>query len=93
MVIFHISPASEIAKNIGIPKSSVNFLADTLWQQGYLKKSFRGKTGYFEVDIDCLQESIYTHLSRQEQALESLLPELKQKIKFTNNKPKITFLE
>jgi sugar-specific transcriptional regulator TrmB len=33
LVEYGISPASEIAKSIDIPKSTVNFLADTLWQQ------------------------------------------------------------
>gem|GEM_PF-3798161 len=33
LVEYGISAASEIAKSISIPKSTVNFLADTLWQQ------------------------------------------------------------
>jgi len=93
LVEYGISPASEIAKAIHIPKSTVNFLADTLWQQGYLKKSFRGKTGFFEVDTAHFKESVNTHLTKQQEALEIVIPELENKLKFTSDKPKITFLE
>jgi len=93
LVEYGISAASEIAKSISIPKSTVNFLADTLWQQWFLKKSFRWKTGYYEVDIDHFSSAISSNLVQQQSALDTLIPELKDKLKFTSNKPKIIFIE
>jgi len=93
LVEYGSSPASEIAKHVSIPKSTVNFLADTLWQQWYLKKSFRWNTGYFEVDIDHFRDAVSSHLLKQQTALDAVIPELQNKLKFTSNKPKITFLE
>jgi sugar-specific transcriptional regulator TrmB len=51
LVEYGISGASEIAKHLGFPKSTVNFLADTLWKNGYLSKSIRSNTHYYEADI------------------------------------------
>lgn len=93
LVEYGISPASEIAKAVSIPKSTVNFLADTLWQSWFLKKSFRWKTGYFEVDIDHLKNTLNTQIDNQKQALDTIIPELHNKLKFSSDKPKITFLE
>lgn len=32
LIEYGISPASEIAKHLGYPKSTVNFLAESLWK-------------------------------------------------------------
>lgn len=41
LVEYGTSPASEIAKNCTFPKSSVNFMADSLYKRGLLRKSLR----------------------------------------------------
>lgn len=94
LVEYGISPASEISKCISIPKSTVNFLADTLWKNWYLKKSFRWKTWYYEIDIEMLRHWIGSEIEKQQTAFERLIPQLREKMVFSKlNKPKITFLE
>ena len=51
LIEYGISGASEVAHHLGYPKSTVNFLADALWKRGYLTKSIRGNTHYYEADI------------------------------------------
>jgi sugar-specific transcriptional regulator TrmB len=93
LIEYGLSSASEISKKMGIPKSSVNFIADNLWEKGIVKKSFRAKTGYYEADIDLLEKSILTELSEKQEALKEILPTLREKNKNTISRPKITFID
>ncbi len=93
LVEYGISPASEIARTVALPKSSVNFLCDGLWEDGYLKKSFRGKTGFYEIDIQWFQDKITEDISLKEEALGQLIPVLKEKSKDNISKPRIIFID
>jgi sugar-specific transcriptional regulator TrmB len=93
LVEYGISPASEISRKINIPKSSVNFIADNLWERGIVKKSFQSKTGYYEADINLLEESVLTELSEKQTVLQEILPTLREKNKNTISRPKITFID
>ena len=88
-----ISSASEIARNILFPKSTVNFLADNLWKKWILKKSFRWKTGYYEVDINSFEKNILEEIKNKKNILENIIPELKEKNKNTFDRPKIVFID
>ena len=88
-----ISSASEIARNISFPKSTVNFLADNLWKKGILKKSFRWKTGYYEVDINSFEKNILEEIKNKKNILDNIIPELKEKNKNTFDRPKIIFID
>ena len=89
LVEFWISPASEIARNILFPKSTVNFLADNLWKKWILKKSFRWKTGYYEADIFSFEKNLLQELENKKNILEKIIPELKEKNKNTFDRPKV----
>lgn len=93
LIEYGISPASEIAHAIGIPKSSVNFLADNLWRKWIITKSFRGKTGYFEADISNLKQTILWEVENKKKTLEWLIPILEEKNKNVISKPKIQFID
>lgn len=93
LIEYGISPASEVSRHISIPKSTVNFIADNLWKRGILKKSFQSKTGYYEADIDMLEESVLTDALQKQNTLRDILPVLKEKSKNTISKPKITFFD
>ncbi|MDQ7009124.1 MAG: helix-turn-helix domain-containing protein [Candidatus Gracilibacteria bacterium] len=90
---FGISAASEVARNLGFPKSSVNFLADNLWKKGVLKKSFRGKTGYYESDISNFEKIILEEIKNKKSILEDILPKLKEKNQNNIYRPKIIFID
>lgn len=93
LVDFWISSASEIAKKLGFPKSSINFLADNLWKRWVLKKSFRWKTGYYEVDILNLEKIILDEINNKKSILENIIPKLKEKTNFNFSRPKIIFID
>lgn len=93
LVEYGVSPASEVAKHIWIPKSTINFLADNLWKRWILKKSFRKKTGYYEADISSFEENILSDMERKQTLLDALIPELKEKNKNIISKPKILFFD
>ena len=93
MLEYWISPASEVAKNIWFPKSTVNFLADNLWKKWVLKKSFRWKTGYYETDILNFEKIILDEINNKKNILENILPELKEKNQSNIYRPKIIFID
>jgi DNA-binding IclR family transcriptional regulator len=93
LVEYGISGASEIAKHLGYPKSTVNFLADTLWNGGYLSKSIRSNTHYYEADIALLESLIERDRSEKADFLSDTLPLLREMNKNTHSKPKITFFD
>ena len=93
LIEFWISSASEVAKKLNYPKSSVNFLADNLWKKWILKKSFRWKTGYYEVDISSFEKNLLDDLDNKKNILEDIIPKLKEKNKNTFERPKIIFID
>ena len=93
LVEYWISSASEISRYIKIPKSTVNFLADNLWKRWMLRKSFRWKTGYFEVDVKDLEKNILDEIHQKENVLKLICPVLLEKNKNTFSRPKIEFID
>lgn len=93
LVEYGVSSASEIAKKLWYPKSSINFIADALWEKWLLKKSFRKNTGYYEADIDVLEWSIHSELDLRKEVLEAYIPKLREANKNVLVKPKIIFLD
>lgn len=93
LVEYGISWASEIAKHLNYPKSTVNFLADNLWKRGYVSKSIRANTYYYEVDISFLEALIMREKSEKEYFLQQVIPSLRQMNANTRSKPKIVFFD
>ena len=93
LIEYWISAASEVATHVSFPKSTVNFLADNLWKQGMVKKSFRKKTGYYEVDIQAFEDKIISDIDTKKSVLLDIIPELKEKNKNIISKPKILFFD
>lgn len=93
LVEYGISWASEIAKHLWFPKSTVNFLADTLWKNGYLSKSMRANTNYYEADIKLLVSQIEHDKSEKEKFLQEIIPTLVLMNQNVKSKPKIIFFD
>jgi HTH-type transcriptional regulator, sugar sensing transcriptional regulator len=93
LVEYGISGASEIAKHLGFPKSTVNFLADTLWNNGYLSKSVRANTHYYEADISLLESQIEQDMSEKEKFIHEVIPMLRLMNQNVKTKPKILFFD
>ncbi len=91
LIEYGISGASEVAKHISLPKSSVNFLADNLWRRWFLRKSFRWNTSYYEADISLLETSIAQEIKEKGAFLEEVIPKLRDKNKNVKSSPKIVF--
>jgi hypothetical protein len=75
------------------PKSTVNFLAESLWKRGYLAKSIRSKTHYYEADITLLESLLKAETREKEAFLTSVVPLLREMNANTRSKPKITFFD
>jgi len=93
LIEYGASPASEISRTIHIPKSTVNFIADNLWERWILKKSFQWNTGYYEADIIMLEDSIRAESESRLSALWEILPWLKEKNKEVMSRPKMIFFD
>lgn len=93
LIEYGISGASEVAHHIGYPKSTVNFLAETLWKRGFLSKSIRGNTHYYEADISLLESLLEHEIVEKQSFLQEVLPLLREKNRNVLAKPKIHFLD
>ena len=93
LIEYGISGASEVAHHLGYPKSTVNFLADTLWKRGYLTKSIRGNTHYYEADISLLESLLEKEILEKRSFLQEVVPILQEKNRNVISKPKIHFLD
>lgn len=88
-----IQPAANIAKKLGIPKSTALFILDNLTRRGYVQKSKRGITQFFYADPqDLLQVKQRKH-EQDEATLKSLIPLLEETKTPFSAKPKVTFYE
>lgn len=93
LIEYGISAASEIARHLWYPKSTVNFLADTLWKRGYLSKSIRSNTHYYEADISLLESLLIKEQQNSTDFITSVIPVLKEMNKNIQSKPKIVFFD
>ncbi len=90
---YWVSSCSEIWKHLEIPKSTINFIADHLWKRWFIKKSFRWKTGYYEVDIEAFKKLINSEILEKQNILREIIPILEEKNKNIISRPKITFID
>lgn len=93
LIEYGTSGASEIAKYLGFPKSTVNFLAESLWKRGYLSKSMRANTHYYEADIGLMESRILREQEEKNAFMRDIIPLLREKNANTHMKPKIVFLD
>lgn len=93
LIEYGISGASEIARHLDFPKSTVNFLAESLWKRGYLSKSMRANTHYYEADINLLESILQREQQEKDSFIEQILPVLREKNANTHMKPKIVFFD
>lgn len=93
LIEYGISGASEIAKYLGYPKSTANFLADTLWKWGYVSKSIKSNTHYYEADIWLLESLLLRERTEKDDFLLSAIPLLRSMNQNIRTKPKIMFFD
>lgn len=93
LVSYGTSPASEISKHLNIPKSTINFIADNLRKNWFIKKSFRQKVWYYEVDVWEFKNIIENEINKKQQTITDLIPKLKEANKNIKSKPKIIFID
>lgn len=86
-------PASVIAKKTGYPKATVLFLFDNLYKKGYIQRSQKGRIFYFYADPKDLEIEKIKEIEKQQNALATTLPTLREfKNPFTSP-PKILFFD
>lgn len=93
LIEYGISWASEIAGHLGYPKSTANFLAEKLWKSGYVAKSIRSNTHYYEADISLLESLLVRERDETESFLTGVMPLLREMNANTRSKPKIVFFD
>ncbi len=93
LIEYGISGASEIAKHLGYPKSTANFLAERLWKGGYVSKSIRTNTHYYEADLWMLESLLFRERAEKEDFIQSVIPLLRTLGQNTRTKPKILFFD
>lgn len=93
IVTYGVSAASEIASHLSLPKSTANFIADTLWRWGYLERSQRSNTYYYEANLDLLETKVQEDILHKSRFLSGSLYKLREINKHIVSKPKITFID
>ena len=93
LIEYGISGASEVAKHLWLPKSTVNFIADNLWKNGYVSKSIRSNTHYYEADINLLESQIENDMTEKSKFLHEVIPILTLMNQNVKVKPKIIFFD
>ena len=93
LVQYGVSSASEMAKHLWYPKSTVNFIAENLWKQGYLTKSMRTNTHYYEANLLILENILKEENEKRQNFINEVLPNLREMNQNVKTKPKIVFLD
>ena len=86
-------PASVMAKKLNIPRPTALVTLENLCRRGYLTKSKRGRTQYFEANPNLLEKRKNTELSRQNEVMEKLIPLLKSAKNPYSMAPKVQISE
>lgn len=86
-------PAANVAKKIGIPKSTALFILENLTKRGYVQKSKRGIAQYFFVDPQDLIKVKQQEHQQETEALKEVVPLLEEFKTPFSYKPKVTFYE
>ncbi|MBP9718046.1 BlaI/MecI/CopY family transcriptional regulator [Candidatus Gracilibacteria bacterium] len=90
---FGTQPASVIAKKVSYPKATVLFLFDRLVKRGYVRKSQRGRVQYFFAVPEDLETAQKQTLKTHQDALDTVMPLLKELKHPLTSQPKVTFFE
>ncbi len=101
MLIVGGQPASVLARKIGLPRSSVQFLAETLVKKGLAsKQKHRNITTYQPLDPEHLVRFLegekwefMNELERKEDEVKSAIPELKKLQGQASTRPQVRFYE
>jgi HTH-type transcriptional regulator, sugar sensing transcriptional regulator len=88
-----MQPASVLAKKTGFPKATIHFLCDNLVKKGYLRRSQKGRTQYFYAEPGDLEQAKEKELKSGQEALEKIIPLLKECKNPYTSPPKVTFFE
>lgn len=71
----------------------MNFIADNLWKNGYVSKSIRSNTHYYEADINLLESQIENDMTEKSKFLHEVIPILTLMNQNVKVKPKILFFD
>lgn len=88
---FGQQPAANIARQIGLPKSSTLFILENLTERGYIQKSKRGNTQWFFANPEDLVSTKLHQHEMEKNTLDEALPLLKEFQNPFSAPPKITF--
>jgi sugar-specific transcriptional regulator TrmB len=95
------SPASSIARRVGIPRNTTRFILDGLVKQGLVNKSKRANTQYYTPEepknltkiLEMRRNKVNAEIDKQVDDLNGVMAELESKFRPESTKPKITFYE
>lgn len=85
--------ASKIAQKLIIPKATVLFILKNLVDLGYVQRSQKGRTQYFEAKPEDLRKHKQQDLEEQSNSLNSVIPLLEEFKTPYSSEPKVTFYE
>ena len=95
------SPASSVARRVGIPRNTTRFILDGLVKQGLVNKSKRANTQYYTPEepknlikiLEMRRNKANSEIDAQIDDLNSVMAELDSKFRPESTKPKVTFYE
>lgn len=85
--------ASKIAQKLTIPKATVLFILKNLVDLGYVQRSQKGRTQYFEAKPEDLKKHKQRDIEEQSASLSSVIPLLEEFKTPYSSEPKVTFFE
>lgn len=87
------SNGAKIAQKVHYPKATALFILKNLVDQGYVQRSQKGRTQYFEAHPKDLAKHKSAELEEQKKSLDRLLPLLEEFKTPYSSEPKVTFYE
>ncbi len=90
---FGKSNGTKIAQKVQYPKATVLFILKNLVDRGYIQRSQKGRTQYFEAQPTDLAKHKSAELEQQKHSLEQVLPLLEEFKTPYSSEPKVTFYE
>lgn len=85
--------ASKIAGKLTTPKATVLFILKNLVDRGYVQRSQKGRTQYFEAKPEDLKKHKQQELAEQSSSLAKVIPLLEEFKTPYSSEPKVTFYE
>ncbi len=87
------SNGTKIAQKVHYPKATALFILKSLVDRGYVQRSQKGRTQYFEAHPTDLAKHKLAELEEQKQSLDRVLPLLEEFKTPYSSQPKVTFYE